>query len=204
MKSARQEILDNLRTAKLSLPGKPDFSEPVIKPAEKPLELAFKKGLELVNGNVHLFDSGKDLYSFLKLFVSSYQGKEIYCDETDIKNQLTGFGIEYSSGNFFDNPVQIGITACEFVIAQTGSIMVSSAQTGGRKLFVYPEIHVVIAKKNQLVETLDEAYKGIADKYREKLPSQIVLITGPSRTADIEKTLTLGAHGPKELHVLLH
>ena len=44
---------------------------------------------------------------------------------------------------------------------------------------------------------------GIREKYKTRLPSQITLITGPSRTADIEKTLVLGAHGPKELHVFI-
>ena len=55
-----------------------------------------------------------------------------------------------------------------------------------------------------MVDTLEDAYRAISEKYTENLPSQLLLITGPSRTADIEKTLTLGAHGPKELHILIH
>ncbi|NCB08470.1 MAG: hypothetical protein EOM73_09935, partial [Bacteroidia bacterium] len=96
-----------------------------------------------------------------------------------------------------------GITGCEFLIAHTGSVMVSSAQKGGRQMSVYPPIHVVIAQKSQLVGYLDEAYSGIQKKYGRNLPSQLTLITGPSRTADIEKTLVMGAHGPRELHVFL-
>ncbi len=81
--------------------------------------------------------------------------------------------------------------------------MVSSAQAGGRQMFVYPPVHIVLARKNQLVDYLEKAYSGIIEKYKDKLPSQITIITGPSRTADIEKTLILGAHGPKELHIFL-
>jgi len=71
-------------------------------------------------------------------------------------------------------------------------------------MFIFPPIHVIIASKNQMVDTLEDAYRAISEKYTENLPSQLLLITGPSRTADIEKTLTLGAHGPKELHILIH
>lgn len=81
--------------------------------------------------------------------------------------------------------------------------MVSSAQKGGRQLFVYPPIHIIIAKSNQLVDYLGVAYLRVQKKYGKEFPSQITLITGPSRTADIEKTLILGAHGSKELHVFI-
>jgi L-lactate dehydrogenase complex protein LldG len=95
------------------------------------------------------------------------------------------------------------MTGCEFLIAHTGSIMVSSAQKGGRQMFVYPPVHVVVARKSQLVDSLEKAYSEIHKKYQNNLPSQLTLITGPSRTADIEKTLVLGAHGPKELVVFI-
>ena len=70
-------------------------------------------------------------------------------------------------------------------------------------MFVYPPVHIVIANKNQLVDYLEKAYSEIHEKYKNDLPSQITLITGPSRTADIEKTLVLGAHGPRELRVFM-
>ncbi|WP_217652622.1 LUD domain-containing protein [Tangfeifania diversioriginum] len=61
-----------------------------------------------------------------------------------------------------------------------------------------------MVSKKQLVNSLGEAYSAISEKYGNHLPSQLLLITGPSRTANIEKTLTLGAHGPKGLHVFLY
>ena len=80
--------------------------------------------------------------------------------------------------------------------------MVSSALGSGRRMYVFPENHIIIAKASQVVTEIKDALSGIKKRYPEKLPSQISLITGPSRTADIEKTLVLGAHGPKKLFVI--
>jgi L-lactate dehydrogenase complex protein LldG len=61
----------------------------------------------------------------------------------------------------------------------------------------------VIAYTSQLVLDLKDGFKLLKEKYPENMPSMVSNITGPSRTADIEKTLVLGAHGPKELYVFL-
>jgi len=66
----------------------------------------------------------------------------------------------------------------------------------------YPPVHIVIAYSDQLVMHVEEGLNGIKNRY-EKLPSFITTITGPSRTADIEKTLIVGVHGPRELYVFL-
>jgi L-lactate dehydrogenase complex protein LldG len=168
-----------------------------------PLELAFKENLEKVNGFVHLFSSEKELFQALKEFLASRQKENIFCSEDEICKQLNVYGIQFQQSSELPKNTEVGITGCEFLIAHTGSVMVSSAQKGGRQMFVYPPVHIVIARKNQLVGYLEEAYTGIHKKYIDNFPSQIALITGPSRTADIEKTLVLGAHGPRELHVFL-
>jgi len=81
--------------------------------------------------------------------------------------------------------------------------MVSSRQASGRRLNVYPPAHIVLAYVSQLVPDIKHALANIKTKYADKLPSMISLITGPSRTADIEKTLVMGAHGPKDLYLFL-
>ena len=70
-------------------------------------------------------------------------------------------------------------------------------------MFAFPESHIVIANVSQVVPELRDALSGIKKKYAGNFPSQITTITGPSRTADIEKTLVMGAHGPKELYVFM-
>ena len=205
MKTAREEILEKLRKAKATVPEKrPDFDAPFYHSIEGPLDAAFKKNLEMVNGSVHLFDTEKELFENLSGLLAGSGAGNICCREPEIQNLLRKYNILLSPCSEIPETIETGITGCEFLIAHTGSMMVSSAQEGGRQLFVYPPVHVVIARKNQLVDYLEQAYSGIQKKYGNNLPSQITLITGPSRTADIEKTLVLGAHGPRELHVCLY
>ena len=96
-----------------------------------------------------------------------------------------------------------GLTECESLVAQTGSVCVTSLSSGGRALSVLPPHHLVIARRGQLLADLAAAYEDLAIKYASGYPSFISLISGPSRTGDIERILVLGAHGPKKLTVLL-
>jgi L-lactate dehydrogenase complex protein LldG len=203
MNQAREDIMNKLKSAVHPVPEKPDFSQPIYHNIDLPLELAFKENLEKVNGFVHLFQSEKELFTALKEFLSSFKKDVVFCNEDEISSRLNTFGIQFQQSSEPSKEIEVGITGCEFLIAHTGSVMVSSAQKGGRQMFVYPPLHIIIAKKNQLVDFLEKAYSGIREKYKNNLPSQIALITGPSRTADIEKTLVLGAHGPRELRVFL-
>ncbi len=97
---------------------------------------------------------------------------------------------------------EVGISECDVLIAQTGSVLITSKSAGGRALSVLPPHHVVIAKREQLVPDLPTAFALLREKYGENYPSLISFITGPSRTGDIERILVLGAHGPKKLTVL--
>lgn len=97
-----------------------------------------------------------------------------------------------------------GLTECECLVAQTGSVGVTALSSGGRALSVLPPHHLVIARRSQLVADLTAAYELLAQKYAATgYPSFMGFITGPSRTGDIERILVLGAHGPKKLTVLL-
>ena len=96
-----------------------------------------------------------------------------------------------------------GITSCEALVAQTGSVLVSSATSGGRALSILPHVHVVVATTDQIVATLADALHDARNRHGGRLPSMLSFITGPSRTGDIERILVLGAHGPKELILLL-
>lgn len=204
MGEARQEILNKLRNAVHSEPEKPNFNAPVYHSISKPLEEAFKENLETVNGSVYLCESKKVLGQKLKSFLSAFQSDDICCKEKELQNFLSKENIIFSECENLPKTIEVGLTSCELLIAHTGSVMVSSVIEGGRQMFVYPPVHVVIAKKNQLVDYLEAAYLNMQEKYGQKLPSQITLITGPSRTADIEKTLVMGAHGPRELHVFIY
>ena len=94
-----------------------------------------------------------------------------------------------------------GITECDALVAQTGSVLVTGRSAGGRALSVLPPHHVVLARRGQLLGDLPEAFAFLKNKYALDYPSFISFITGPSRTGDIERILVLGAHGPKKLTI---
>jgi L-lactate dehydrogenase complex protein LldG len=96
-----------------------------------------------------------------------------------------------------------GITECDALVAQTGSVMLTSRSAGGRALSVLPPHHVVIARRTQLVPDLPGAFALLRQKYGTNYPSMISFVTGPSRTGDIERILVLGAHGPKKLTIFM-
>jgi len=96
-----------------------------------------------------------------------------------------------------------GLTQCEALVAQTGSVLVSAPTAGGRALSVLPPHHVVLARRNQMTPDLSAALERMQEKFKEQFPSFLSFISGPSRTGDIERILVLGAHGPKKLTILL-
>jgi L-lactate dehydrogenase complex protein LldG len=96
----------------------------------------------------------------------------------------------------------VGISNCDALVAQTGSVVITSRSAGGRALSVLPPHHVVVARREQLLPDLPAAFALLKAKYGGSYPSMISFITGPSRTGDIERILVLGAHGPKKLTIL--
>jgi L-lactate dehydrogenase complex protein LldF len=98
-----------------------------------------------------------------------------------------------------DAGVRFGITGCSAAIAETGTLVITSGAGKPLTASLLPEVHIAVVHARQIVQTLDQALQ---------LPevtecSSTVLVSGPSRTADIEMTLTIGVHGPKELHVFV-
>jgi L-lactate dehydrogenase complex protein LldG len=96
-----------------------------------------------------------------------------------------------------------GLTECEALVAQTGSVLVSAPSAGGRALSVLPPHHIVLARRSQVVSDLGAALQRVQEKFKGKFPSFLSFISGPSRTGDIERILVLGAHGPKKLTIFL-
>lgn len=95
----------------------------------------------------------------------------------------------------------VGISECDALVAQTGSVLVTNRSAGGRALSVLPPHHVVLARREQLLRDLPAAFELVKRKYSDNYPTMISFITGPSRTGDIERILVLGAHGPKKLTI---
>jgi len=137
------------------------------------------------------------------LNICKIKNKEsIYCTDPIIQDTLKeSVRIESKEDEFLN--LNIAVTGCEYLVAHLGSVLISSAQIAGRRLNVFPETHIVVAHEAQITDYLDLAMERMKEKYKNRLPSLISNITGPSRTADIEKTLVMGMHGPKSLIVII-
>jgi len=96
----------------------------------------------------------------------------------------------------------LGVTSAVAGIAATGSVVLDSARSGGRLASVLPPAHLCVLPVERLVATPADVLRRLGDEPTE-LPSSLVLVTGPSRTGDIEQLLTIGAHGPMALHVIV-
>lgn len=206
MESAKNNILARLKAAQEKRgeigESKPDFTSPIYHSLDPSLKKEFKTNLELIGGQVMFCDNKEEIASLVKTICSTKMQERVFCTDPTLRALVKDVVIADNEEKDFLN-LNIGITGCEFLVAHLGSVIISSAQISGRRLNVYPETHIVLAHEAQIVDYLDKAMEKMKEKYKNKLPSLITNITGPSRTADIEKTLVMGMHGPKSLIVII-
>ncbi|NOY49328.1 MAG: hypothetical protein GXO88_01990 [Chlorobi bacterium] len=202
--TTKEKILKEIRNALITKGENPfqdiDFKSDILVDIGDEPEMTFVNKLQENGGNFVYCENEMDFASKIKLLIDDKGWESIYSVDEKLISLLAsaGVNVEHSADKF--NSQIGGITRCDYLVARFGSVMVSSGLSSGRRMFVFPEVHIVFAFMSQIVNELRDALSNMKKKY-EKLPSQITLITGPSRTADIEKTLVMGAHGPKELIV---
>jgi L-lactate dehydrogenase complex protein LldG len=96
---------------------------------------------------------------------------------------------------------EVGITGAAYGLAETGSLVMLASDEESRLISLLPPVHVAVLRVSSLLANLDDLLARLSDP--GALTSAMVLITGPSRTADIEQILVRGVHGPGEVHVIL-
>lgn len=180
-----------------------DHDSPIYPSASESLDLVFAEAFVKTGGHFFYCDSLDDLSEGMKSLMESRQWEVLHCFEDNLKDILSRIEIPFVDNKNQLSEMKAAVTTCENLVARTGTVMMSSAKSSGRKLPAFTPAHVVVASTNQLVFTMDECLEGLKAKYGDKMPSLITAITGPSRTADIEKTLIIGAHGPKEVFLFL-
>lgn len=204
--TAKEKMLKKVRQAlleKRDIPH-PDFEDTVLyKDEVESLDVTFAREFTAVSGKFIYCDGEISVIENLIALVEELGVTKLFAWEPSVQILLNnyGFPVVLDETNFSE--AEAGITTCEALIARNGSILISSDNQSGRRLSVYPPIHIVFAKASQLVMDIKHGMSLIKDRYGKQLPSMVSVITGPSRTADIEKRLVLGAHGPKELYVFL-
>lgn len=204
--AAKENILKRIRQALTHSTPLPfpqsEGSSSVFQPLRQDIEVEFAEKFTKLLGKFIFCIDQQELAMQLNNLVNRMGWENIYCREKNLqaifqKNSFDNFSEE--------NLVQCdaAITSCELLIARTGSIVMSAAQQSGRTTSVYAPIHICVAYANQLVYDIRDGLQLLKEKYQDRLPSLITFATGPSRTADIEKTLVVGVHGPKEVYVFL-
>lgn len=206
MASARENILLRLKETSdrrnATTPAEPDMQSPIYAETDRDLAKGFQEKLELVSGTVYRLRNLEAAVMQIRAMAEEEKWEAVFCLDEKLQQALQG-KVDYKSSPEDFDALQVGVTPCEFLIAHLGSVMVSSGKASGRRLHVFPETHLIVAHSGQLVRYLDEALSLLPAKYPDRLPSMITNITGPSRTADIEKTLVKGMHGPRKLFVFL-
>jgi L-lactate dehydrogenase complex protein LldG len=206
--TSREKVLKAIRDALVNpmhLPGeREDYVNQIYaKKDDEFLDVLFAESFSIANGGFVYNKDIRELIENLRALLLSKSIVNLFCFDPEIKTILDETGVEYFDDDEQSRSCEAAITGCEYLVARLGSIMVSSAQGWGRKGIAYPPVHIVIAERTQLVYDLNHAFIALKEKYPDSLPSMITVVTGPSRTADIEKTLVMGAHGPEELYLFL-
>lgn len=203
----REKILKKIRQALIE--QKPlrfpsvDWDTNVYKVSEESLEEQFANAFSKVGGHFVYCESELEFLENLVAISQENNWKNFYCREESLLAHLEKVDFPVISEERSFPEEMVAITSCEALIARLGSILISSRQGSGRRLFVVPTVHVVLAYTSQLVPDIHQGMQLIRKKYMENFPSFLATITGPSRTADIEKTLVTPAHGPRDLFVFL-
>ncbi len=179
-----------------------DKKSPVF-PEPKNLLETFSEELKAIGGKVEICDNQIQFVERLENILGELNIKSIFSIDTEINALFDNSSLKTTSEADDFKDMQAAVTRCEYLVSRTGSVVISSQHPSGRRLNVFPPIHIVLAKASQLVPFSDDALNMLEERYGDNFPSLISFITGASRTADIEKTLVMGAHGPKELFVFI-
>jgi len=205
---SREKILARIRTA-LREPAphhEPVKAGPIFAPVTDLLD-RFQKECAI---NITEFVAAPDLRASataIKEILAVLPPGEIFVQDASDLRELSAEWqdnrtIQWSSEGGPKESAQATISACEALVAQTGSVLVSAA-CGGRGASVVAPVHIVVATIHQLLPDIDAALARAQERGTVAQNSFLCLITGSSRTADIEKILVMGAHGPRRLIVVL-
>lgn len=206
MSNSRENILSKIRQALVNPVPVPfaggNTNDNVFLPSVQELEIEFAENFTKLLGKFSFCANINEVASNLQALATARNWSNILCNEDVLKEQLSASGFTNFTATDLAS-CDASITTCESLVARTGSMILSAAQQSGRSISVYAPVHICIAHTSQLVYDIKDGLQLIKTKYGANLPSLITLATGPSRTADIEKTLVVGVHGPKEVFCFL-
>lgn len=203
---SKENILKKIRKAlshSTPLPfPQSEGNQPLYTPLEQEAEVEFAEQFTKLQGKFIYCINQQEFAFQLSSLIRKQDWQKVFClEEKLISSALGQLNDRIVKKDLAD--CDVSITGCEYLVARTGSIVMSSAQSSGRSASVYAPIHICVAFTSQIVYDIKDALQAAKEKYGADIPSLITFATGPSRTADIEKTLVVGVHGPKEVYLFL-
>ncbi|HKR14003.1 MAG TPA: lactate utilization protein [Pyrinomonadaceae bacterium] len=159
----------------------------------KPVVELFKQNVEAVDGHCIVVHTEEELTRIL----NDFGGRIALSDAPLLSRLITG---TIAPDDIFE--FDVGITTAQAAIAETGTLVLDSAREHHRLVSLVPPVHVAIVDAATIFQTLGAALAFIHQN--GNISPAVTFITGPSRTADIELTLTIGVHGPQELYVIVN
>jgi L-lactate dehydrogenase complex protein LldG len=203
---SKENILKKIRKAlshSTPLPfPQSEGNQPLYAPLDQEPEVEFAEQFTRLQGKFIYCINQQEFAFQLSSLIKKQDWQKVFC----LEDKLIASALPQLADRIIKTDLagcDVSITGCEYLVARTGSIVMSSAQSSGRSTSVYAPVHICVAFTNQLVYDIKDALQGAKEKYGNNLPSLLTFATGPSRTADIEKTLVVGVHGPKEVFVFL-
>lgn len=212
MNNPRERILARLKAApKSAAPLRPDWTPPAYDASAR--KAKFKAMLEASHADVHEVTAADWPQRLKTILANKGVGNMVYAPATPAGRQLAeAWGGDGPDLLAYDRPVEAfkevlvskadaALTTARGGIAQTGSLVLWPTPDEPRLMSLLPPIHVALVEESSLTDSLAETIR--VQGWASGMPTNAVLVSGPSKTADIEQTLAYGVHGPKELIVLL-
>ena len=168
----------------------------------------FVEVLEGVGGYCTVVRDEADAEAALRRIAADLGAREVAVSDAPIaRNVAAGLGDATVFDGWSDRErllaCDLGVTGAQWGIAETGTLVLDSEAEKHRLVSLVPPVHVAILDTDRILGTLGDALSTARGDDPDPIPRALTFITGPSRTADIELTLVVGVHGPKELHVIL-
>jgi L-lactate utilization protein LutC len=226
MTTARETFLKSIRDAVRegnragTVPSLPDRGHVGYQGGGVDLIARFKSELQAAGGHGHVVASMDDVMPMVKEFINKFAGQRVAVDRSpllqslQLADELTtnrlkvwqeppelddkGIALDKAKRQLFD--ADIGITGVDYLIAETGSIILLSKPGAPRSVSLLPPVHIAVATRDQLLPDLFDLFDKLDTT---AMPACVSIITGPSKTGDIELQLVTGVHGPGEVHVIL-
>ncbi|MGR6088264.1 MAG: LutC/YkgG family protein [Arcticibacter sp.] len=205
--ATREKVLKKLRASLISKTPEPspgaDYHQSIFQSVGDTPEYHFAKAFRESGG---YFQFCKDEIEFAEVLMElahKNQWRKLLCTEHAPFDFLRQCEFNVSADTSQLPVCDVAISSCEYLIARTGSIVVSSASGSGRSLPFFSNSHVVIAFTNQLVHDFKDVLDGLRSRKEDFNPSSLSFITGPGKTADIGNETVIGAQGPLELYLFL-